>query len=165
MKSAWHVFYTSSRHERKCELRLSSEGYIVFVPLIDVMRQWSDRTKKVKAPLFPGYIFVKCNENQVATVSGFQGIVGPLRFADGYAQVREHEIKAIKLLISTGAFAEAVTGDVTIGDKVVIDDGPLKGIEGKCVMEGGSNYMYVEVASIDQSIRFKLPAGLLRKIE
>jgi transcription antitermination factor NusG len=164
MKEFWHVFYTASRQEKICGERLEKAGFTVYLPIVEKLRQWSDRNKKVKVPLFSGYIFVNCTDAQVEKVSGFTGIVGPLRFADGYAKVREQEIKTIQLLISTGAFAEAVPGEVTIGDKVVIDDGPLKGIEGKCVLEGGSKYMYVEVASINQSIRFKLPTGLLRKI-
>lgn len=164
MNAYWHVFYTASRQEKLCCERLEKAGFSVYLPIVEQLRQWSDRKKKVKVPLFSGYLFVNCTDAQVAKISGFAGVVGPLRFSDGYAQVRDQEIKTIQLLISTGAFAEAVAGEVTVGDKVVIDDGPLKGIEGKCVMEGGSSYMYVEVASIHQSIRFKLPSGLLRKI-
>lgn len=161
---SWHVFYTASRQEKKCEISLAVDGHTVFLPLSEQMRQWSDRKKKIKVPLFPGYIFVKILSSEVTKVSGYRGIVGPVRFESGYAIAREEEIEGIRRLVATGAQAEAVHGQITTGDNVVVESGPMKGITGICIMEGGSNYLYIEVPSIRQSIRFKLPAGQLRKI-
>jgi transcription antitermination factor NusG len=161
---SWHVFYTASRQEKKCEISLAVDGHTVFLPLSEQMRQWSDRKKKIKVPLFPGYIFVKILSSEVTKVSGYRGIVGPVRFESGYAIAREEEIESIRRLIETGVYAEIVPGSITIGDKVVVDEGPLKGQTGQCVLESGGNYLYIEIPSVNHSIRCKVPAASLRKI-
>ena len=160
----WYVFYTASRQEKKCEQSLAVGGFMVFLPLSEQMRQWSDRKKKVKVPLFPGYIFVKCLASEVAKISGYRGIVGPVRFDSGYAIAREEELESIRRLIETGVHAEVAPGHITKGDMVFVESGPMKGITGICIMEGGKNYMFIEVTSIQQSIKFNLPVGQLRKI-
>ncbi len=160
----WYVFYTASRQEKKCEQSLAVGGFMVFLPLSEQMRQWSDRKKKVKVPLFPGYIFVKCLASEVVKISGYRGIVGPVRFGAGYAIAREEEIESVRILIETGAQAEISPGLINRGDMVFVESGPMKGITGICIMEGGKNYMYIEVTSIQQSIKFNLPVGQLRKI-
>lgn len=164
MDQHWFVFYTASRQEKKCEERLAADGFTVYLPLTEQLRQWSDRKKRVRVPLFSGYIFVYCRPHHVLTVSGYTGMVGPVRFQSGYAFAREEEITAIRRLLETGAQAEAIPGNVAVGDTVIVEEGPLKGHTGICVMEGGSSYLYIEVPSVQQSIRFKVPAGALRKI-
>lgn len=48
----WFVFYTKSRHEKKVKDFLEKVGYVVFLPMRKVMRQWGDRKKKMEVPLF-----------------------------------------------------------------------------------------------------------------
>ena len=64
MNKKWLVFYTKSRQEKKVRDILLRRGFEVFLPLQKVMRQWSDRKKKVEVPLFNAYIFV----TEVATL-------------------------------------------------------------------------------------------------
>jgi transcription antitermination factor NusG len=141
-----------------------ADGFTVYLPLSEQLRQWSDRKKKVKVPLFPGYIFVKCLISEVTKISGYRGVVGPVRFDSGYAIAREEEIESVRRLIETGINTEVSLDQITKGDMVIVESGPMKGITGICIMEGGKNYMYMEVTSIRQSIKFKLPVGQLRKI-
>jgi transcriptional antiterminator NusG len=160
----WYVFYTASRQEKKCEQSLAVGEFMVFLPLSEQMRQWSDRKKKVKVPLFPGYIFVKCLASEVAKISGYRGIVGPVRFGTGYAIAREEEIESIRRLLDRGVYAEVVPRIISFGDKVFVEDGPLKGQIGRCISESGGNYLYIEIAAVNHSIRCKLTAASLRKL-
>jgi transcriptional antiterminator NusG len=160
----WHVFYTVSRHEKKAEEVLIRDGYEVFLPIVEQMRQWSDRKKKVKVPLFGGYIFVKTKNHLVPDVISHFGVVAALKFEKAYAIISDEEIKAIKRLIDTGVYAEAVPGLVKIGDDVVVEEGPLKGYKGKCVREAGTDYLYILVNAVNHSIKVKISAAALRKL-
>ena len=160
----WYVFYTASRQEKVCEQQLMANGFTVYLPLLEQLRQWSDRKKKVKVPLFPGYIFVKCLISEVTKISGYRGVVGPVRFDSGYAIAREEEIESVRRLIETVVHTEVSLDHIIKGDMVIVESGPMKGITGICIMEGGKNYMYIEVTSIRQSIKFNLPVCQLRKI-
>ena len=44
----WYVLYTTSRAEKKVAQRLEEKGLEVFLPMIEELRQWSDRKKKVE---------------------------------------------------------------------------------------------------------------------
>jgi transcription antitermination factor NusG len=54
----WLVFYTKSRNEKSAYKNLKKFGFEPYLPLQKVLRQWSDRKKKVELPLFNSYIFV-----------------------------------------------------------------------------------------------------------
>jgi transcriptional antiterminator RfaH len=58
----WFVFYTKSRQEKKVNDLLLRHGFEPYLPLQKVLRQWSDRKKKVEVPLFNSYIFVRVEE-------------------------------------------------------------------------------------------------------
>jgi transcriptional antiterminator RfaH len=58
MEKKWFVFYTKSRQEKKVNELLLKKKFEPFLPMQQVMRQWSDRKKKVTVPLFNSYIFV-----------------------------------------------------------------------------------------------------------
>ena len=54
----WYACYTRSRHEKRVAERLRQRGHTVFLPLVERVRQWHDRKKRVPWPLFPSYVFL-----------------------------------------------------------------------------------------------------------
>jgi transcription antitermination factor NusG len=60
----WYVIHTKPRNEKKVFEQIINKEIEVFLPLIQTVRYWSDRKKKLMIPLFPGYVFVNTNENE-----------------------------------------------------------------------------------------------------
>jgi len=56
MEKKWFVFYTKSRQEKKVNELLLKRGFEPFLPMQAIVRQWSDRKKKVVLPLFNAYM-------------------------------------------------------------------------------------------------------------
>jgi signal transduction histidine kinase len=54
----WLVAYTRPRHECAVALQLESKDVAFLLPKFVRDSRWSDRTKRVMAPLFPGYLGV-----------------------------------------------------------------------------------------------------------
>ncbi|HPD87082.1 MAG TPA: transcription termination/antitermination NusG family protein, partial [Proteiniphilum sp.] len=54
----WLAAYTRMHHEKKVRDRLTEMGITTFLPVQRVVRQWSDRKKKVDRVLIPMMIFV-----------------------------------------------------------------------------------------------------------
>lgn len=162
-KAYWFVFYTASRHEKKAAEILHKHGYDAFVPVITELKQWSDRKKKVQSPLFKGYLFVKIAEHEIPQVVGYPGVSFALKMGGKYAKVREEEIEAIKRLIYSGIYAEAIPSDISGGDKVIVNEGPLKGMKGICREEAAQNYFLIEVPSINHLIKVKIHASALKR--
>ena len=69
----WYVLYTKRHQEQKVVLKLEEFGITAWCPVVQTVRQWSDRKKKIITPLISSCIFVQCREsdrNKVFDVSG-----------------------------------------------------------------------------------------------
>jgi transcription termination/antitermination protein NusG len=162
----WYVFYTKSRQEKKVKDLLQRNGYEVFLPMQKVMRQWSDRKKKVDVPLFNSYIFVKEFEYRIADVLKTPGIAWNIRHNGRPAILRDNEFKLIQRFLTTGYFLEA-TGEVEIfqvGDKAKIIDGPLAGLSGILTGEDKNQRFNILLEGIQQVIQAQVPSTLLARV-
>jgi transcription antitermination factor NusG len=78
----------------------------VYLPIVEELRQWSDRKKKVKKALFNGYVFVKTERNKLWDCLQVPGAVKFVHFAGNHATVRDEEIemiqKRIQFIVHTG---------------------------------------------------------------
>ena len=133
MKKEWYVYYTKSRWEKKIKKYLIEREYEVFLPQHKVMRQWSDRKKKVEVPLFNSYIFVRSNENEIHDVLQIPGIVKNLKYNGAPAVLHEKEYQAINGWLSTGLMieVEGLSDNFEVGEKVKVLGGAFKGLEGE----------------------------------
>lgn len=66
-ESPWFAVYTKSRHEKVVHASLMSQGVEAYLPSHKVLSQWQDRRKWVEKPLFPGYLFARLLQEQLAS--------------------------------------------------------------------------------------------------
>ncbi len=92
----WTAFYTMPRSEKKTAERLIERGYEVYCPTRTVVKQWSDRRKKVSEPFFTSYLFAKVNEKLRNEILKDRGVVSNVFWLGKPAIIREQEILAIK---------------------------------------------------------------------
>jgi len=162
----WFVFYTKSRQEKKVKDLLGRAGYEVFLPTQKVMRQWSDRKKKVELPLFNSYIFVKDHQHRIPAILQTPGVSRTIQSNGKPAVLREDEVELIKRFVATGLFLETTAGNADIfktGDKATIIDGPLKGVTGIILQDIQGEKLNVLIEGIDQVIKVHIPPFLLKK--
>ena len=167
MNKHWYVFYTKSRQEKKVRDLLAKSGYDVFLPMQKVMRQWSDRRKKVEVPLFNSYIFVRDFEYRIGEILQTPGVAWNIRHNGRPAILRQEEYDLIQRFITTGYFLET-TGEVEsfeVGDKARIIDGPLAGITGILTGRDKSQRFSILLEGIQQVIQVHVPASLLTKLD
>ena len=75
----WYALRIQSRLASFASTTLRGKGYQEFLPLYRSRRRWSDRTKELELPLFPGYLFCQFDVNDrlpILTTPGVIGIVG-----------------------------------------------------------------------------------------
>lgn len=119
--------YTSPRSEKKIAARLSDAGYEVYCPMYKSIRQWSDRKKTIWVPLFTSYVFVRTGAALVEDILRIQGIKGFVYWLGKPAVIREDEIEKIKEFLDEFPNARAQAISLKVGEKVSIEEGPLKG--------------------------------------
>lgn len=126
----WFVLYTKPKAEQKATRELEKMGIEVYCPLITELRQWSDRTKKVKTPLFKSYIFVRLQEPDRNIVFSVPTVVRYLTWLGKPAVVKEEEIEVIKEWLEEDAYEAPQVHSFSPGDLVTINNGAMKGRSG-----------------------------------
>lgn len=161
----WLVFYTKSRAEKRTLENLVKFGYQAYLPLRKVVRQWSDRKKKLEVPLFNSYIFVFENTSTIPEILQIPGIAWNIRYNQQPAILRVEELEMIKRFLVTGLTIEtSAVEKFEHGEKVKVIDGPLKGFSGILVGNKGNEKFSVILQSIDQQLKVKIDKRLLKKI-
>jgi transcriptional antiterminator RfaH len=125
----WFVIYTKSRQEKRVALELEKMGITVYCPMINQIRQWSDRKKKIEVPLISSYVFVQLKERDRETVFEVPGIVRYVYWLEKPAIVRDEEIAVMKTWLSTQTVEAKVEG-LRRGDRMKVSSGVFEGKEG-----------------------------------
>ena len=64
MEKKWFVVYTRPQQEIKVADQLSAIGISNYCPTVTLLKQYSDRKKKVIRPLLSSYVMVHLEEHQ-----------------------------------------------------------------------------------------------------
>lgn len=165
-EQVWRVFYTFPRSEKKCEKRLIDRGIEAYVPKHTVIRQWSDRKKKVVEPLFRNYLFARVDELDRLRVLQTDGIVRCVSFQGKPAVVRDEEIEQIRLAIEHGGEFAVVdyVPRPEVGAQVMVTEGPLRGLRGEISEHRGQTNVLVVISVIRQALRVNVPGAWVQEV-
>ena len=163
-KIPWLVFYTKSRHEKKVRDVLVRRGFDVFLPMQKVLRQWSDRKKRVEVPLFNSYIFVRIPYHRTEEVLQVPGVAWAIRYNDKPAELQPREHETIVRFIETGLLIEDLPAEsIEIGEQVEVMDGPLKGLIGQVEGKGSGKFIVV-LQALGRAMRVEVKPLVVRKV-
>ena len=131
----WYVVQVRTGDERKLAARLQLEvkadGEEIFVPLFERRKCIKGEWPKVTTPLFPGYIFFQTDDVEgfclrLKKINAFTRILGT---ECGFSSISPDEERFLRILIGDDYIAQESVG-VIEGDKITINYGPLRGLEG-----------------------------------
>lgn len=160
----WYALYTKSRTEKKVYKELVEKGIETYLPLEKKLKQWSDRKKWVDEPFINSYIFVKTSAFILQKALNTPGVVNVVKFSEKPAPVREKEINLIKSILSSEENYEITADTFDIGEKVRVEQGSLKNLEGEMVYHLNKYKVLVRIASINQNILIRINPSYLKKV-
>ena len=166
MNKNWYALYTKPRAEFQAEKQITSIGVETYLPTITTLRQWSDRKKKVTAPLLPGYIFINADEKERLNSLEQYSVVRTIMFEGKPAVIPDWQIDNLRKLLSKNPEV-FILDRLTAGTRVKITSGPFADIEG-VVMQEANNEMnlVISIDMLNRSVVVKLPAGsVVKKID
>ncbi len=136
--AAWYVLYTKPRNEKKIALLLQQKNINTYCPVQEVVKQWSDRKKKISEPVFKSYVFVELNDytKDSIEVLNTRGSVRFLWWLGKPAIVRDEEIETIKNFLNKYRCVE-VNNNINTGQEVYITEGVFKDKKGTVVQLRG----------------------------
>ena len=157
MEKKWFVVYTRPQQELKVAHELSRMGITNYCPTITLLKQYSDRKKKVSKPLLSSYVMVHLEEKERKKVFASKGIVRYLFFLGKPAIVPAFEIDLMQDHLS-GVYKDIKVTTFSVGDSHTITQGPFSGISGRVVQSDNSK-VKLELVSLGMTITLKKQAA------
>lgn len=148
----WYVVYTKPKNEKKVAKQLKELGIEVYCPLVNTIKQWSDRKKKVEIPLITSYVFVKIEEPKRDLVFQAPGVVRYLFYLGKPAKVRNVEIEALKNNLNNSQ--DVRVEGLNKGEVYSLNYGPFKGEKG-IVHEVGKNRIQILLKELGIKVTIK----------
>lgn len=162
----WYACRTRARAEKHVDALLGRAGLETFLPLIERERSWSDRTKRVQFPLFPGYTFARFDLGQVAEVVRTRGLVEVVG-RPSPVPVRDEELEAVRRCVEGVRESDQEPELVDLlepGTPVRVVDGPFRGMRGSLVEVRGRRRVVVQLSAIRMAAGVEVERGMLENV-
>ena len=157
MEKKWFVVYTRPQQELKVAKQLDAMGITNYCPTITLLKQYSDRKKKVYKPLLSSYILVRLEDNQRGKVFSCSGILRYLFFLGKPVVVPAFEIDLMQDHLN-GVYNDIKVTTFSVGESHTITEGPFSGLSGS-VVQTDNRKVKLELASLGMSITLKKQAA------
>ena len=156
----WYAAYTRPHHERAVSASLQQRGYDVVYPRFRARRKWTDRVKEIELPLFPGYVFVRCDSSRRLPVLQTPGLLHLVSDTAGPLAVPDVEVENLRQAMETGVSLLPVPY-MRVGDHVSIADGPLRGLRGILSEFRNAQWVVVSVELLARSVAVEVSPSWL----
>jgi transcription antitermination factor NusG len=151
----WYALYTNPRHEKVVARQLKERCVENFLPLYRTWHRWKDRRKQVDLALFPGYVFVKIEEQNKLQVLKTPGAVNLVSFNGKLAVLPEPEIQALRNALDNEVCAEPYPF-LRVGRKVRVVRGPMAGAEGLLARKKDKYRVVISVEVLMRSVALEI---------
>ncbi len=121
----WHVVHTKPRAEARALENLERQGFEVFLPMITLQKVRRAKLASITEPMFSRYLFLRTTAamEDLSVVRSTLGVSQLVRFGTVPAKVPHVWVEAMRV---QPAVQETLHKP---GDKVLLADGMLKGLE------------------------------------
>lgn len=162
----WYAVHTRSRFEQKVHDAIIGKSIEAFLPKIQVLSRRKDRRKMIHIPLLPGYVFVHFAMDPYAywDVIKTAGVVRMVSFKGEPAPANDAEIASLMILNGTDRTVHN-RSYMKAGDRVMIMEGPLKGLVGFYLRhKGQSDKVVISIELLQRSLAVEMEDWALEKI-
>ena len=162
----WYALHTRSRFEQKVYEGLCGKSLESFLPRIQVMSRRKDRRKKISVPLIPGYVFVRSllvPEDYYQIIQTV-GVVRMISFKGQPVPANDQEIFSLMILDGTDRTVQN-RALMREGERVMIMEGPLKGLAGFYLRrKGKTDRVVVSIELLQRSLEIDIEDWALERV-
>ena len=160
---SWYAVRLRSNFERCASQIFQEKGFATFLPMHRTRRVWSDRTKEVEVPLFPGYTFCRFDPLHKMPILTTPGVVSILESSTGPIPIDEHEIEAVRKLLASG-LPVGPWPFLREGQSVIVERGPFSGVEGLIITLKNRYQLVVSVSLLQRSVAVEIDRECVRPL-
>lgn len=159
----WFALRVRTSREKLVSTAARHKGFDELLPVYRSRRQWSDRTKTMERPLFPGYLFCRLNPDDRLPLLSIPGVVNIVGIGRTPVPLDDAEIAAIRSTEQSGLQAEPCPF-FTVGQRVRLEAGPLQGLEGLLVNCRNTRRFVVSVTLLMRSVAVEIESHWARPL-
>ena len=160
---AWFALQVRSRWENATEGLLQNKGFETLLPTYPATRRWSDRSKIVESPLFPGYVFCRFDIHDRLPVLITPGVISVVGRGKTPIAVAESEITALQIVIRSGIQTQPWPY-LEIGERVRIKNDVLEGMEGILTNFKGHQRVIISVVLLQRSVALEIDRSRILRL-
>ncbi|HEX3000025.1 MAG TPA: UpxY family transcription antiterminator [Armatimonadota bacterium] len=162
-RECWYALYTRSQWERRVSTVLSAQSLETYLPMHRVWDRHPTCPKEVEAPVFPGYLFVRCELDKEVwlTIKKTMGVVRILGVETEPVPVPDYEIESLRKVL---AVRPNIQGHSRLrkGDTVQVVKGPLQGVIGTLVEIARNRHkLIISVDVLNRAVSTNIDASLV----
>ncbi len=162
----WYALHTRSHYEKIVYDGLVGKSVEAFLPQIQVISRRGKLRRKISVPMLPGYVFVhtQLEAEEYHRILRTIGVVRMISFKGRPLPAHDQEIASLQILDGTDRTVQN-RAFMKKGDRIMIMDGPLKGLVGFYVRrKGQSDKVVVSVELLHRSLAVEIEDWALEKL-
>ncbi len=157
----WYACHVRPRAEKAVARRLRRQEIAFFLPQHERRKRYQGRLVCSYLPLFPGYVFILADDQELAQASEFKEVVRNLT-VDDQDQI-ERELRDIEILLRSG---RPVTREERLrpGAMARIVKGPLTGLSGRVLKNRKGVKLVLQVHLLQQGVSIEVDSTIIEAI-
>jgi len=163
-REQWYALQLRTRWEASTATILSGKGYQTFLPTFETLKRVRGKSREVKVPLFPGYVFCRFDALKRLPVLLTPGVITVVGRGRIPIPVEDSEIESIQKAISTGLRVQPWPY-LEVGQLVRIEEGALCGIQGILIGFKGTRRIVVSVSLLRRSVALEIDRSVVCPIQ
>jgi transcription antitermination factor NusG len=161
----WYALTVKHQHEASARSALEFKGFEALAPTYRARRRWSDRVKEIDLPLFAGYVFCRFPFTERIQVTDAPGVAKVVEFGGAPAEISEAEIAAIRIAMAS-KLPLRPWPYLKPGDRVLVEHGPLRGVEGTLLREESNCLqLVIGIEMLQRSLAVQMEADMVTPVQ
>lgn len=164
----WGFAYLRPRTEKKVAEKLARLNYPVYLPLVNKARLHHGTKVVTSFPMIPSYIFLAAGDLERTELKKHEKEFVQIELlretSEEETLIRElNALRHFEILAQTEEVL--VNPGIQHGDKVVVTQGPLKGLETEVIRrEDQKNAIVINISILEKTVEYLVSADMLKKL-
>jgi len=153
--ASWFAVFTRPHYEKMAAASLRSKGYDEFLPLCPSRARSARPSDRSQLPLFPRYLFCRFDVTRRLPILTAPGVIGVVSSGRNPLPVMPHEIEGVQRIIQSG-LTPTPHARFRDGQRVVLTQGPLKGVQGFLISHKSVHRLLVVVTILGRGVSVEI---------
>jgi len=155
----WVAVNTHPHREHIALENLTNQGFDAYCPMVERQVRHARRTRDVRRPLFPGYLFARIDlAGRWRPILSTFGVRSLVRFGDQLSFVEDGLIDGLKAREVDGVIVKPAE-PLRPGQQVRVQGGPFDGLVATIIEMDEKDRLVVLMDLLNQSVKVKVPTN------